>query len=138
MATKKQRRRREKERRHEYEVVYVDDAGNEVKADEEPEQPKPRKAQGAKPKPAPDPRTGKPVEPPSWNRVMRRAAIFAPIMLVVLYLVRPKDQSTVAVAVQAALLVGLLIPFMYLMDAFLYRSYQKRIEKRGSSRPKTK
>lgn len=135
MASKKQRRRREKERRHEYETVYVDDEGQEVEVDETEA---PRKKESRKA--APDAKSSgtKTVEPPSWNRVARRAAIFAPIMLVVLYLVRPKGTSPVASAVQAAFIVVLLVPFMYMMDSIMYRSYQKRMAKRGGSPPKPK
>jgi hypothetical protein len=45
--TRKQRRRQQKERRHEYEIVYVDDEGNEVGTEAEPE----AKSGGGKGKP---------------------------------------------------------------------------------------
>jgi hypothetical protein len=36
-------------------------------------------------------------------------------------------------------LIALLVPFMYLVDSFAYRSYQKRLAKKsGGSPPKTK
>ena len=139
MATRKQRRRREKGRRHEYEYVYVDDSGDEVEV-EKPE-PKPRaekKAAAAKSGGKPGARGGRTIEPPSWERTFRRAAIFVPIMLVVLYIARPKSASTLAVVLQAVFLCAVLILFMYAMDSFLYRSYQKRQGKRSGSPPKTK
>jgi hypothetical protein len=140
VATRKQRRRREKERRHEYEIVYVDPDGQEVAVEEPERKPGPAKS---------DERTSKPgaknagraertVEPPTWNRTFRRAAIFAPIMLVFLYFARPKSVSTAAVALQALLLIAILILFMYATDSFLYRSYQKRLAKRGGSATKPK
>ena len=138
MATKKQRRRREKGRRHEYEFVYVDDEGQEVEVDE-PE-PKPKKSEERKAKPAAKSasRAARVIEPPTWNRVFRRAAIFGPLMLVFLYIARPKGVSTTAVALQAVLIVAVLILFMYAVDSLLYRSYQKRLAKRSGSPPKTK
>jgi hypothetical protein len=144
VATKKQRRRREKGRRHEYEFVYVDEEGQEVEVDE-PE-PKPRKAADRKPAPgaknAKAAKTGarpeRTVEPPSWERTFRRAAIFVPLMVVFLYFTRRKGSSTVAIAVPALFLGVVLILFMYGMDSLLYRSYQKRMDKRGGSPPKSK
>jgi TRAP-type uncharacterized transport system fused permease subunit len=150
MATKKQRRRRQKERRHDYEFVYVDPEGEEVEVDE-PE-PKPREERkptsGIKPTAATKAKSGagrsarseRVVEPPSWERTLRRAAIFVPIMLIFLYLTRPANASTGAIVLQAVFIIVLLIAFMYGMDTFLYRSYQKRQAKKagGGSPPKTK
>ncbi|HZR93330.1 MAG TPA: hypothetical protein VFA44_13095 [Gaiellaceae bacterium] len=143
MATKKQRRRREKERRHEYETVYVDETGREIEVDE-PD--RPRKApEERRERKQPAQAGQRTIEPPSWSRVLRRASMFAPIMLVVLYLLRPKNGSSVALAIQALVLVILLVPFMYAVDSMAYRSYQRRMAKRaagsarsGRSSPKTK
>jgi len=148
MATKKQRRRREKERRHEYETVYIDDEGQEVEVEEPEAMPRERpQTSGVKPTPGSRQKAGaKPaargervVEPPSWDRTFRRAAIFVPIMLIFLYFTRPKNFSTYALALQALFIIVLLILFMYGMDHFLYRSYLKRTGKSsGGSPPKTK
>ena len=148
MATKKQRRRREKERRHEYETVYVDETGQEVEVEDEPEA-KPRadrQTSGIKPTPGakktatkPAARNERVVNPPSWDRTLRRAAIFVPIMLLFLYFTKPKNFSTTGIVLQALFIIVLLILFMYGMDHFLYRSYLKRTGKRdGESSPKTK
>ncbi len=143
MATKRQRRRREKERRHEYEYVYVDPDGQEVEVDEPEPKSKPTKASGQKAKPgAKNAKTGgrpeRVIEPASWNRTFRRAAIFVPLMLIFLYFARPKNTSSTAIAFQAVVVVVILILFMYGMDSLLYRSYLKRLEKRGGSPPKPK
>jgi hypothetical protein len=143
VATKRQRRRREKERRHQYEYVYVDEEGQEVEVDE-PE-PKPAKLAGQKPTPGAKnakgtktgARTQRVIEPPSWERTFRRAAIFVPLMVLFLYFTR-KGSSTAAVALQALFLGVVLILFMYGMDSLMYRAYQKRLEKRGGSPPKSK
>jgi len=153
MATKKQRRRREKGRRHDYEFVYVDQEGEEVEVDEREEKPREERkpTSGLKPTPsnkAKAPATTKSrtsgraervVDPPSWDRTLKRAAIFVPIMLIFLYVTKPKNASTTAIALQAAFIIVLLIAFMYGMDTLLYRSYQKRQAKKdGGSPPKTK
>jgi len=143
MATKKQRRRRQKERRHEYELVYVDDEGQEVEVDEpEPKQ----RAEKTSATPASKPKGGKAassgervIEPPTWNRVLRRAAIFAPFILIFFYITRGKGDSLAVVLLRTLPLVVLLVPFMYVVDSFAYRSYQKRLAKRaGASQKKTK
>src|SRR5919204_5275284 len=89
MATKKQQRRREKERRHDYEEVWVDSEGNEI--DYEPPEPAKPKGDGktksaAKGQPAKS-RSGRPmreIKPPSWQRVVRRAVLLAPLLFVAL------------------------------------------------------
>lgn len=136
MPTRKQRRRLAKERRHDWEYVYVDDEGHEVEAPPEDEQPAPAKPKppardGRKPGSA---RTGKQgssavrtVQPPSWRRVARRAAVFAPVMAIVVYLLRPKDASAAGTISQVLILLLFFLPFSYYMDVFMYRQYRKRI-----------
>jgi hypothetical protein len=136
VASKKQRRRRQKERRHEYEYVYVDSEGQEV-AVEGDESPRP--ADGKTP-PAPKPLTterGRKIEPPSWRRTLRRAALFAPLMLVILYLLRPKDGSSAGVVVNVLVLMAFFVPFSYFMDSLMYRFAQKRLARGGGSSPKS-
>jgi hypothetical protein len=131
--TRKQRRRQAKDRRHEYEIVYVDDEGNEIEADPAdeaaPAKPKPAKAAG---KPAargrqPAGRAPRKIDPPSWQRVFRRAAIFTPVMIVVVYFLKPKSASSASVLVQVVVLLLLFLPFSYFMDTMMYKQYRKRI-----------
>ena len=82
MPTRKQRRRRQKERRHEYEYVYVDEEGREVEVEPEDEKAPARKDK----RPAPASRPRRAIEPPSWQRVGRRALIFAPLMFITIRL----------------------------------------------------
>ena len=143
MATKKQRRRREKGRRHEYEYVYVDDSGQEVEVDEPEPAPKEKpvtsgqKPTGQKSKAAPSKSSGareeRKIDPPSWNKVIRRGAIFAPFILIFFYITRAKGDSTTIVLLRTLPLVILLVPFMYMVDSFAYRSYQKRLAKRAAA-----
>jgi hypothetical protein len=139
VATQKQRRRRAKEHRHDYDLVYVDDEGNEIEVDEE-EQPKtrkpPAKASGrgsGKPSARAQARGrgGRPVQPPSWPRVLKRGAIFAPIFLATVMLLGGGKMTIQAAIGQTALLIAVFIPFSYFMDRVVWRQYQKRLAKGG-------
>jgi hypothetical protein len=134
MPTRKQRRRRQKEKRHEYEYVYVDAEGHEVDVDEQDREPKGSRRNGAseaKAKPKAQARkNGKPsrvreVQPPSWQRVGRRALIFGPLIFVA-FSVLNKSQTLLGRIGIAAAYTAFFIPFMYLMDRQLYRSYLRR------------
>jgi hypothetical protein len=130
MASKKQRRRREKERRHDYEYVYVDADGQEV-AVEDAESPATNGKEGS----AKAVRTsgGRTIEPPSWRKTLRRGALFAPLMFLALYLLRPEGGSINSVVVSTAMLLVFFIPFSYFMDSFMYRLAQKRAARGGPS-----
>ena len=127
MASKKQRKRRQKDRRHEWEYVYVDDEGQEVEVDETEAEPRsPRKTATRASGKRPQSRGGRSVHPPSWRRVGKRALIFAPLMLVVVYLLQGKDKSVPGAVLQTIFLLAFFLPFSYLMDTMMYRSYRKR------------
>lgn len=142
MPTRKQRRRQQKLKRHEY--VWEDEYGNEIDPAElrrdQPDgkrEPAVRAAANGK-TPARDAR-GRPVRqvhPPSWRRVFRRAAIFGPIMFVVLIVANQKASTASQVAV-AAVYTALLVPFMYLMDRLAYRTYLRRAAGRGGATART-
>jgi hypothetical protein len=148
VATKKQRRRREKGRRHEYEYVYVDDDGQEVDVDEPEPKEKPvtsgQKPSGQKAKTTPAKSSGsreeRKIDPPSWSKVARRGLIFAPFILIFMYLIRAPGDSTTVVLLRTLPFIAALIPLMYMVDSFAYRAYEKRLKKRaaGGSPPKTK
>ncbi len=121
MPTRKQRRRREKERRHEYEYVYVDEEGREVEVDE-PEQAPSKSKNGKAPMRT---RSGRRIDPPSWKRVGKRALIFAPLMFITIRLLE-SGEPIAATALRTAFLLLVFLPFSYVMDSFLYRSYQRR------------
>ena len=134
MATKKQKRRREKERRHDYEYVYVDDEGNEVEVEASESAQKNGRPTARK---AVRNQRGRTVDPPSWRRTLRRAAIFSPLMFVILYLLKPKGSAVSSVIFSVALLMVFFIPFSYFMDSLMYRVAQRRAEKPpGSSAAK--
>jgi hypothetical protein len=141
MPTRKQRRREAKARRHEYEYIYVDDEGNEVAADQGElrtekngqREAKPRKPQQGKPAArSPGRRT---VEPPSWRRSIRRAALFGPILIVAMVLLN-RNQPFVQQVFPAVFLIAFFIPFSYFTDSLTYRMFQKRLARRDA--PKTR
>jgi hypothetical protein len=126
MPTRKQRRRRAKERRHDYEYVYVDEEGNEVEVEEDGA---PSTSPGAKKekRAAPATRAGRVVEPPSWSKVGRRGLIFAPLMFLTVRLLE-KGEPLGASLGRTAFLLAIFLPFSFLMDALIYRSYRRRMD----------
>jgi hypothetical protein len=131
MASRKQRRRRAKERRHEYEYVYVDEEGQEVEAPSEESTDRPRArngkgaANGAKTARAKGGRPVREVKPPSWNRSLRRAALFFPLFFIVFSLVNKNSGIDVRLLSSFAY-SALFVPLTYLMDRTAYRTYLRR------------
>jgi hypothetical protein len=139
MPTRRQRRREAKARRHEYEYVYVDDEGNEVAADQGELRTEKNGQREAKPR---KPQQGKPaarstgrrtVEPPSWRRSVRRAALFGPILIVAMVLLN-RNQPFVQQVFPAVFLIAFFIPFSYFTDSFAYRLFQKRLNRRDNAK----
>jgi hypothetical protein len=123
MATRKQRKRRAKEHRHEY--VWEDAEGNELEPEDVP---------AGKPEAKPARAGGGPrqAQQPSWERTLKRGAIFAPIMFVTVMLLSP-DLPLVSKIVQTAIVVAIFIPFSYFLDVVFWRSYQRRLARHQSS-----
>jgi len=136
--SRKQRRRREKLQRHEYEYVIETETGEEVPVESprEAERTKGTAVDGRqKPPNGPVDRRGRTMQPPSWARVFRRAAIFAPIIAVFIYLTLPEERRSLpAVLFNVALLLTFFIPFSYLVDRFMYRMMQRRQERERTER----
>ena len=128
MPTRKQKRRREKDRRHEYEYVYVDEEGQEVEVDpDELEQAAPRGARriGKEARKAQSGRPARKVDPPSWNRVVRRALILVPAIFFALTVLSHKQPVGTRLFI-TAFYTAFFIPFMYLLDRTMYRTYLRR------------
>jgi hypothetical protein len=140
MPTKKQRRRQQKSRRHDYEYVYVDDEGNEVEVD--PAELRAKKENG---KPETRARAGannrssrtrqRVIEPPSWRRAAKRAAIWGPLLAVAM-LILNGSRDPVQWIPSAVLLILFFVPISYFTDSIAYRLYRKRIER--SEAPKAR
>jgi hypothetical protein len=128
--SKKQRRRREKSRRHEYEYVYVDEEGQEVEV-EPGEVRKPSRSDDRAARTRGGRAGGRKIEPPSWTRVGKRGLIFAPLMFITVSFLS-KNVSAAQRIYQTAFLLAFFLPFSYLMDSIMYRSY---LRKTGAAPP---
>jgi hypothetical protein len=146
MPTRKQRRRQQKLRRHDYEEVWVDEEGREIDVDPEALAPEPKRstngaARAAKTaKPKPRDAKGRPIreiQPPSWQRIFKRVAIFVPIMYLVISLTS-KNLTVAGKLLNALVLALLLVPTMYVMDRVAYRTYLKRTGQAPQSAPRRK
>ncbi len=130
MATKKQRRRREKEKRHEYEIVYVDEDGNELEAEEvearTPKEPPARRSSSAKQTSQARSR-GRAPQPPSWQRSLKRGAIFTPLFVATILLINRKSGTVAGALISAVFLLVVFVPFSYFLDVMVWRSHQKRL-----------
>jgi hypothetical protein len=124
MPTRKQRRRRAKEHRHEY--VWADEEGNELEPDEAPTR---KREPDASRRQA---RAGREPQAPSWQRTLKRAAVFAPVMFVTVMLLSG-DQPLPAQLVQTAVIVAIFVPFSYFLDGLFWRSYQRRVAREASA-----
>ena len=127
MPSRKQRKRRQKERRHEYEVVYVDDAGNEV---EPPPQVEPKRERDSRKPDRGSRAKGKSgpvreVKPPSWQRSAKRALLFFPLFFIVFSLVN-KNAAVTARLIASLGYSALFVPLTYMMDRTAYRSFLRR------------
>ena len=116
MATKKQKRRRAKEQRHDY--VWIDDEGNEVEPDGTAPAEKGAKRVSTS-------RLQREPQAPSWNRTLKRGAIFAPIMFGTVFLLSP-DLPTMTKITQTLLIVAIFVPFSYFIDRLFYRQAMRR------------
>jgi hypothetical protein len=137
MANRKQRRRREKEKRHDYDLVEIDAEGNETVLSASELKPAngavkgpPAKRSGGSGGSAPARGRGRgPMQPPSWPRVLKRGALFAPIFLATVMLLGGGKMTLATALVQTLLLVAVFVPFSYFMDRVFWRAQQKRLAK---------
>jgi len=135
VANEKQRRRRAKEKRHEYDLVQIDDEGNETvltASELRPNEPAKTKKGSTKSSGSGRGRgrggRGAP-QPASWTRVGRRGAIAAPLFFLMVMLLGGKNVTIASAALNTFFLLFLFVPFSYVLDGFVYRSYQKRLAK---------
>ena len=110
--------------------MYVDDEGQEVEVDpaelKAERDTKPARKAATRRQPAA--RSRRTVQPPSFNRVLKRGLLFAPVMYLTLSLIGGGKQLTVAGRVfQTAMLLAFFLPFSYVMDKLAWRTYQRRL-----------
>ena len=130
MPSKKVRRRRAKLQRHEYEYVVETDEGEEVVLERPAPDPKKEAAKAATPRD----RRGREIPKPTLARVLKRTAIFAPLILVVVFLTSAGDSSTAAKVYTAVMLLAFFIPFSYLVDVIMYRTLTRRQQRAEAKR----
>jgi len=153
MPSRKQRKRRAKELRHEYELILVDETGEERPIEASELRADRREKDSAKAKDGSKGKGGKTaggkstsrkrpireVQPPSWNRVWKRAGFFGVFMFLVLSFVAGKGQSPTGALIPTVLYTALFIPFLYLLDRAQYNQYLKRSGKQpAETRPAAK
>jgi hypothetical protein len=135
MPTRKQRRRQAKSRRHDYEYVYVDEEGKEIEVDADEVKAERTASRNGRAKPNPRTAPGVRVQPPSWQRVAKRGAIFAPLMFITVMLTS-RDASLLQQLILTLWLMAIFLPFSYFMDSFMYRRYVKRTGIEPKPKPK--
>ncbi|HSK15455.1 MAG TPA: hypothetical protein VK915_04735 [Gaiellaceae bacterium] len=130
MPSRKQRRRREKLKRHEYEYVLETEEGEEIPLESPRAADAARNGQVAEVKKhhGPVDRRGRPVPQPSLRRVLRRTAIFAPLIAIFIYVTTPDIQPATLVF-NVVLLLAFFMPFSYVVDLFVYRMMLRRWER---------
>jgi hypothetical protein len=130
MPTRKQRRRREKDFRHDVRVFEVDEEGNEVPIaelrtrdeKERPAKPQP-KAQAARK--GGRGRALREVQPPSWERALKRGGMMGGAMLLVFLFLLKSGPLAQRVAIGVFYAIAF-VPLTYWIDRTAYRSYLKR------------
>ena len=136
MPSRKQRRRREKLQRHEYEYVLETEEGEEIplESPRDRDARDGRKSERAKPEKGPVDRRGRPVPEPSLRRVLRRTAIFAPLIAIFIYVTSGDDVSFVGLIFNVVLLLAFFMPFSYMVDVFVYRMVMRRQRREREAR----
>src|SRR4051812_3604354 len=128
MPTRKQRRRREKDFRHDVRVFEVDEEGNEVPIaelrtrDEKPAKIEAKAKRNGRARPA---RGMREVQPPSWERALRRGGMMGGAMLLVFLFLLKSGPLPQRVAIGVFYAVAF-VPLTYWIDRTAYRSYLKR------------
>jgi len=134
--SRKQRRKREKLQRHEYEYVVETEDGEEIV-----EAPHVAEARGATAngKAEKEPtglvdRRGRPIQKPSFQRVLKRTAIFGPLIALFILLTAGDSLTTTGLIFNVAILLAFFMPFSYMVDTFVYRMLLRRHEKDQAAR----
>jgi hypothetical protein len=131
MPSRKQRRRRQKLQRHEYEYVVETEEGEVPveslrELEERERQGRDGRERGDGREPALVDRRGRPIQKPTFARVLRRTAIFGPILLVFVYLMSGDELSTAGIIANTVILLAFFIPFSYVVDVLVYRMMLRR------------
>jgi hypothetical protein len=123
--SRKQRRRREKLQRHEYEYVIETEEGEEIVVETPREREKPR--DGKSKDGVVRDRRGRELPKPSLGRVLKRGAIFAPLMFI--FVMVTSDSTVGGTLAVTVMLLAFFLPFSYLVDVIVYRMLMRRRER---------
>ena len=129
MPSRKQRRRRQKLQRHEYEYVIETEEGEVPIENRREVEKRDGRRDGQRGGQLVD-RRGRPIPKPSLARVLKRSAIFGPLLIAVVFLTTPETMTTAQKVFQAAVLLAFFMPFSYLVDVFVYRAMLRRHQRR--------
>ena len=110
--------------------MYVDEEGQEVEVDpaelKAERETKPGRKAATRRQPAA--RSRRTVQPPSFNRVLKRGLLFAPVMYLTLSFIGGGPNQTVPGRIlQTAMLLAFFLPFSYVMDKLAWRTYERRL-----------
>jgi hypothetical protein len=134
VANQKQRKRRAKEKRHQYDLVEIDAEGNEtvLSASDTRAEAAPKSSSKSTKSGQRLGRGGRgSAQPPSWPRVLKRGALFAPVFLATVLLLGGGRLTFAGAVVQTVFLLAVFVPFSYFMDRLMWRSHQKRVARDG-------
>jgi hypothetical protein len=133
VATRKQRARRAKTFRHDYGFVVADDEGNDVEVagselrakKDGKDAPAKASSSSSKQSSSRGGRSGREPQPPSWNRALKRGAMWgAGLVVISVLLLRGVPLATRVVI--GIVYAALFIPMTYWLDGLVYRRFQAR------------
>jgi hypothetical protein len=126
MPSKKVRRRRQKLKRHEYEYVVETDEGEEIPVERPARE---REDDGRAAQKGPIDRRGRPVPKPTFQRSLRRTAIFAPLIFLFVFL-DPlgggRETTTQEAVFSTVVILAFFLPFSYFVDRLIYNALTRR------------
>jgi hypothetical protein len=129
MPSRKVRRRRQKLQRHEYEYVIETDEGEEVPVERPAARERDDDARGAQK--GPIDRRGRPVPQPTFQRSLRRTAIFAPFIALFLYITGGDELTVFGVILNTLVILAFFLPFSYFVDRLIYNALMRRQQRAG-------
>jgi hypothetical protein len=128
MPSRKVRRRRAKLQRHEYEYVVETDEGEEIPVERPGRE---REEDGRSAQKGPIDRRGRAIPKPTFQRSLRRTAIFAPFIALFLYITGGDDLTVFGVIVNTLVILAFFLPFSYFVDKLIYNALTRRQQRAG-------
>jgi hypothetical protein len=125
MPSKKVRRRRQKLKRHEYEYVVETDEGEEIPLERPAERERDADGRGRRDA-GPIDRRGRPLPKPTFQRSLRRTAMFAPFIAIFLYITGGDELTVFGVIVNTLVILAFFLPFSYFIDRLIYNALVRR------------